>query len=113
MSPHFWVGERECAEKVSIYRGPILLAWDQRFNEGRTDEMPELVAGNLELELINVTDSPRPIGVYRLEAKDGSEIFLCDFATAGMTGTLYRSWLPVKGIEPPEESKGKPVWTAR
>ena len=113
MSTHFWVGERECAEKVSIYRGPILLAWDQRFNEGRTDEIPELVAGSLELELINVTDFPRPIGVYRVEAKDGSEIFLCDFATAGMTGTFYRSWLPVKGIEPPEESKGKPVWTER
>jgi len=25
MSPHFWVGERECAGKTSIYRGPILL----------------------------------------------------------------------------------------
>jgi DUF1680 family protein len=25
MSPHFWVGERECAGKTSIYRGPLLL----------------------------------------------------------------------------------------
>lgn len=25
MSPHFWVGERDCAGKTSIYRGPLLL----------------------------------------------------------------------------------------
>jgi DUF1680 family protein len=25
MSPHFWVGERECTGKTSIYRGPLLL----------------------------------------------------------------------------------------
>ena len=27
MSPHFWVGQRECQGKTSIYRGPILLAY--------------------------------------------------------------------------------------
>jgi len=30
MSPHFWVGEREYAGKTSIYRGPILLAYDNK-----------------------------------------------------------------------------------
>jgi len=28
-SPHFWAGERECGGKVSVYRGPILLAWSR------------------------------------------------------------------------------------
>lgn len=29
MSPHFWVGERECAGKTSIYRGPLLLVLER------------------------------------------------------------------------------------
>ncbi len=32
-SLHFWVEERGCADRVSGYRGPILLTCDHRFNE--------------------------------------------------------------------------------
>lgn len=31
MSPRIWVGERECAGKSSIYRGPLLLAYEESF----------------------------------------------------------------------------------
>ncbi|MFC1694231.1 beta-L-arabinofuranosidase domain-containing protein [Candidatus Latescibacterota bacterium] len=113
MSPHYWIGERECTGKTSIYRGPILLAWDQRFNEGRVDEIPVLNANTLELVPVVVTDFPHPLSAYRVKAKDGSTVVLCDFATAGMTGTLYRSWLPVEGIALSQTGGEKPVWTMR
>lgn len=113
MSPHFWVGERECEGKTSIYTGPILLAWDQRFNEGELTDVPEIDTANLKLIPLIITDYPRPISVYRINSKDGKEIVLCDFATAGMTGTLYRSWLPVEGVKPFTAESGEPVWTAR
>ena len=30
---HCWFGKRECADRFSLYRGPILLTYDRRFNE--------------------------------------------------------------------------------
>jgi hypothetical protein len=30
LSPHFWAGEREAAGKASIYRGPLLMAYEDR-----------------------------------------------------------------------------------
>ena len=33
MSFHYWVGERESLGKTSIYRGPILLAYDPAFDQ--------------------------------------------------------------------------------
>jgi DUF1680 family protein len=113
MSPHFWAGERECAGKTSVYKGPILLAWDQRFNEGKVADIPVLDAGNLDCVPVVVKDFPSPISAYRVTANNGTRIVLCDFATAGMTGTLYRSWLPVQGIEPQPGSRERPVWAAR
>ncbi|MFC1509078.1 beta-L-arabinofuranosidase domain-containing protein [Candidatus Omnitrophota bacterium] len=112
MSTHFWVGERECDGKVSLYRGPILLAWDQRFNGGRINEVPGLDVGSLESVPKEVTDYPQPIVMCRAKTMHGNEVILCDFATAGMTGTLYRSWLPVQGIEA-LKNKSIPVWAAR
>ena len=32
MSLHFWSGEQDCRERTSIYRGPLLLAYDHRYN---------------------------------------------------------------------------------
>lgn len=113
MSPHYWVGERECESKTSIYRGPVLLAWDQCFNEGNYDDMPELDSHSLELKQVDITDYPHPLFVFSVRSKKGKEIFLCDFATAGMTGTLYRSWLPVTGLKPWKKQMGIPVWAVR
>jgi DUF1680 family protein len=47
MSFHYWVGEREQAGNCSIYRGPLLLAYDQQYNSMDPDAIPPLDAGVL------------------------------------------------------------------
>ncbi len=47
MTPRFWAGERESAGLTSIYRGPILMTYDRRFNAIDAAELPPLDATNL------------------------------------------------------------------
>jgi hypothetical protein len=39
-----WIGEREAAGKVSLYRGPLLPAWDRRFNQADPMPCPRLIS---------------------------------------------------------------------
>jgi DUF1680 family protein len=90
-------GQREQAGKISIYRGPLLLAWDQRDNG--TDELriPRLTPDLLRLAMpensppAGFSDCP-PWILVQLPIP-GNPLRLRDFATAGMNGTRYRSWL--------------------
>ena len=114
MAFHFWRGERDCAGHVSVYRGPLLLACDQRYNhdippvEGATPYGGEpwqataataLAVPPLDLAALNgelVTwDGWLPPALLLRATTAGRDIYLCDYASAGQTGTLYRSWLPV------------------
>jgi hypothetical protein len=114
---HFWVGERECAGKVSLYRGPILLAYDQRYNEVDPADIPQLDLRDLAYTEMTWDQPLAPWLLLRFQSPDGAPLFLCDFANAGMVGTEYRSWLPV--AEDVAENvamaslQNKPVWTAR
>ncbi len=92
-------GQREQLGRVSVYRGPLLLAYDQHDNRFDEAEIPLLDLARLgEAKLVEVNasadrllapwllvDVPTPNGIVRLR----------DFATAGASGTRYRSWLPV------------------
>jgi DUF1680 family protein len=110
---HFWKGEKECAGKTSIYRGPILLTYDRRFNDMDPDAVPELVAANLQGKLIESTHWIPPSVLVDLSAADGKKLRLCDFASAGVTGSPYRSWLPIKGAPAHAFSERNPLGTAR
>ena len=112
MSLHFWPGEKACAGKVSIYAGPILLALDQRFNDGMHTDPPVISAG-LPAEQATDDTYPAPLCLYRMGTTNNKTIILCDFATAGQTGTLYRTWLQVDGLRPSGLAKGMPIWTHR
>ena len=98
MSPHYWFGGRECAGKLSIYTGPLLMAFDTRFNEIALNDIPEIDPAKLKFEPVGwETDwiaEPIPWHVCRARCADGRDVVLCDFASAGATGTEYVSWLP-------------------
>lgn len=80
---------------ASIYRGPLLLAWDRGLNASAS-EMP----GAVIPETLVLAEPPhrwrKPYLTLKGKTEDGQEIYLCDFASAGMiSGAFYRSWLPV------------------
>jgi DUF1680 family protein len=84
-TPHIWAGEKECAGKVSLYRGPILLA-------------------------VNLPDkTPLPT----LNANSLNTLNLIDYASAGANGVRYATWLPMKDAPRTMFSKSRPLPTAR
>ncbi|MBI2939663.1 MAG: glycoside hydrolase family 127 protein [Chloroflexi bacterium] len=94
MSPRLWIGEREAEGKVSVYRGPVLLAYDPRFNAVDPDDLPRLGPRNLTGTLATPRGRPAPILTVKL-ATEGRDLYLCDFASAGAAGNPYVTWLPM------------------
>jgi DUF1680 family protein len=87
-----WHGERECAGKVALYRGPILLACEP-------DNPNAIEALDLETIAVHGVDSSSPGEIVSLGVTDatGRKVHLRDFGTAGQNGKTYVSWLPAKG----------------
>ncbi|MBI4658948.1 MAG: glycoside hydrolase family 127 protein [Verrucomicrobia bacterium] len=94
-------GDKEASGKVSIYHGPLLLAFDPKHNDLDDEGIPALdlqklgEAEDVFLRRNDQTDPLLPWILVEVPAKDGRRLRLCDFASAGATGTRYRSWLPV------------------
>ena len=96
-------GEREQQGKISIYRGPLLLAYDQSDNAFDEASIPPVELKQLaEAKLI-----PAPMQAGNLKAPwlllevpgKNAPLRLRDFAGAGARGTRYRSWLAVAPAE--------------
>lgn len=133
MSLHFWRGEKECAGLVSVFRGPLVLAYDQRFNPGfaalqkaaRIPDncwevsrdllaAPELDARQLDVRQVARPDWHAPLLLLETVTASGETVRLCDFASAGKTGCLYRSWLPVRNApEPQPFTRSNPLRSGR
>lgn len=129
MSLRAWSGEQECEGLASIYRGPILLAYDHRYNLENAKagtaqirdvqewdpiscmlDIPPVDAEKLRSKQVQWTDWLPPQLLLEFEAKNGETVHLCDFGSAGEAGTPYCSWLPVKGRpETPEFSPENPL----
>src|SRR6185503_11723531 len=82
----FWRGERECAGKVSIYRGPILLTYDRRFNEMDPDKVPAFDAATMNGKKVTTADWLPPMLLLEFAGPDKRVVRLCDFASAGVGG---------------------------
>ena len=113
MTPHFWVGEKESRGRASIYRGPILLTYDRRFNEMDPARIPDLNAGTLKGRLAAGGDWIRPFLLFDCMTDDNQKVRLCDFASAGEGGSPYVSWLKVKDVEKTPFSTGNPLRSGR
>ncbi|MFV2067028.1 MAG: beta-L-arabinofuranosidase domain-containing protein [Pirellulales bacterium] len=114
MSLRTWVGDGAVTGKVSIFRGPILLAYDQRFNTYDADQIPPIDVGHFEGEFEPAEASRfAPIVLMAIRGKEGRRVGLCDFATAGALGTEYRTWLPATHAPPPRPLPVQPYDGAR
>jgi DUF1680 family protein len=100
-------GANEAAGKVSIYRGPLLLAYDQAFNAFDDANIPALDLAKLaEARVVAETGyrpalQPQPWLLADVPVDGSKTLRLVDFASAGAAGTRYRSWLPVVNPPPP------------
>jgi len=107
-SLQYWVGEREYENKVSIYRGPILLTYDRRFNTIDPDQIPTLDARGLRGKLVTFDQWFPPLLLMEFETAHGGALRLCDFGSAGVGGSPYRSWLDVNSCRKTEFTRSNP-----
>ncbi len=97
-----WItGDENVGLKSSLFVGPLLLTYDQKFNLFDPAEIPTLDSKGLEYK-----DAPlpacqfKPIRLLQFTGTGGRSLNLCDFATAGAPGTFYESWLPLENDGP-------------
>jgi hypothetical protein len=114
----FVPGANETAGKVSLYRGPLLLAYDQAQNAFDEEAIPVVnLAGLAEARVIGSSQDaaakkqPKlttaatgsvttPWLAVEVPTTDGRPLHLVDFASAGAAGTHYRSWLAAANPPP-------------
>ena len=120
LSLHYWTGQKECQGLASVYRGPLLLAYDLRYNldyaaAGRKQmrdpprwnldqpplRIPRLDARNLKPKRVPWNDWLPPVLLLECKAAGQKTVRLCDFGSAGEAGTPYQSWLPITHATPP------------
>jgi len=111
-------GDLEQAGRVSLYRGPLLLARDPRFDAAKDSTVDVARLGDakrvaVDGEIAKTAGEHRPWLLVDVPAPDGRSVRLCDFASAGATGGPYHSWLPATGLRPPAPVPWQPADGAR
>lgn len=102
MPLHTWIGDEEMAGKISLYRGPLLLAYDQKYNAFDCNEVGTLDYQDLSFQIIEPPAGQFPPIIFlQFRSVDGREMNLRDFASSGAYGTEYLSWMPVVNAPPP------------
>jgi len=118
MPLRYEAGDLEAFGRMSIYRGPLLLAYDQRLNDFDEPQIPVLSPAALAKARVSFPP-PSPdderIGQFtpwllvEIPSAGGKKLVLCDFATAGSTGSRYVSWLPGHELAPPPPVAAAPA----
>jgi DUF1680 family protein len=93
-TPRVVEGSGETSGRVAIYRGPLLLTLDQRFNPDDQSGQSPLEVAHLVLQPYDqAVPGPPPWVLFQAPTVDGREVILCDFASAGALGERYESWI--------------------
>lgn len=101
MSVRTWIGDEDREGTVSLYYGPLLLTFDQKYNTMDTDTIPVLDFNTLVYRKLDPPENRFPPIVYlEFSTPSGIPVRLCDFANAGASGTHYASWLPAANTPP-------------
>jgi uncharacterized protein len=106
MSLHYWVGERECAGKSSIYRGPLLLVHE-------SPSRPVFDAATIDGKLVAPSHATRPVVALECLTVDGTKVRLRDYGTASEDGAPYFSWLEVRNLTAAPFSPTNPLRCTR
>jgi hypothetical protein len=93
---------------VAVYHGPLLLAYDPRFDTHDPQRLPALDPRRGEPARVQAR-SPEPLLLLRFPTADGQTISLCDFASAGAAGNSYVSWLPAREWKSVPFNRGNPL----
>jgi DUF1680 family protein len=102
-------GDQPCLGKVSLYRGPLLLAYDDKISSADEQATPAVDISQLDKARVLAprasTNAPWgsawPWLFVEVPTGPARPLPLCDFASAGAFGTPYRSWLPATNSPPP------------
>ena len=84
----------------SLYQGPLLLAYDQKFNALDPAAVPRMDLKSIAPKPVATDARFKPMVLLEMNTVDGTPLILTDYATAGAHGTFYRSWLPVDNAPP-------------
>lgn len=110
MTPHFWVSDETLnASKVSVYTGPVLLAY--RSGNG----VYANARFNIEdLKSLKPCDGEGIVN-FKTVTATGKEVTLTDYYTAGRNGKTFVSWINCpSGITPLKSHRNGPaIWCNR
>ena len=113
MSLHYWAGENACAGKTAAFRGPILLAHDPRVSGIDVDDLRDFDARSMKGRRVRAASYLEPWLTWDFVAADGTKVRLCDYASAGVAGNPYQSWLPVRNAPKTPFSRANPLRSGR
>jgi DUF1680 family protein len=105
LTPHLWPGEKECANKISLYRGPILLA----ANLPDKTQLPTITMNQIAQAKLRQDKTWLTLEI----PTDTGPITLIDYASAGANGIRYATWLPIPNAPATLFSRSKPFRTVR
>lgn len=88
--------------RLSLYKGPLLLAFEQADNDYDVNDLAALDFKDFVLNKFANVDANPAVVRLNFKTKSGNNAVLRDFASAGTTGTEYATWLPVENAPPPD-----------